>query len=334
MNADNNYGLVKLIHPNGASVTIPLPVDGSIIGNEVAHALLASVTNLVDAGFMVSEADRVGADEMEVNFVVHGQVNNEGRITERIWFYAPWGDANNGAQLTHYLNVPEDLAAFEAASELRVADLPLVDGRASPAANTGVFRQNARAVTMKVLRRKEEDKGSPVGYKWALVKYLGSAPQGSPAPSAPTNTQRAQPTQQPPSAPQQPPSDLKPGVDPVWEGVKHLFNGNHAHYLETVRQLTESDELTDSQEDGRQIEVISENRQQRLFEKSGQRDIEAIYTQVASLFAGRALFDALMTMLVESKQITADTADVDVVSKIKFLRVQQTPVKANGKGGR
>lgn len=127
--------------------------------------------------------DTENSDTMDVHAVVRGEVNNDGRVTSRIWMYAPWGKPDNGAQLTVYLNTDEDIAAFEAASGLRIADLPLTKGKAAPAPETDTYERNARKVSMKVQREKEESKDSPVGYRWKLVRYLSGAPSPTPPPA-------------------------------------------------------------------------------------------------------------------------------------------------------
>lgn len=150
--------------------TVPFNDDGSDI-NAVIDMLLAN-------GYTEGQPGVVeGGDKTEIRYVVRGQgTNKDGKPTDRIWMYAPWGDDDKGSQLTHYLDTPDDVAAFERASGLRVADMPVCKGNAAPRRESGDFERARREVSFSIIRRKEESDKSIAGYKWKLVQYVPSTP--------------------------------------------------------------------------------------------------------------------------------------------------------------
>jgi len=190
MLTENSFASVKLFHPSGAIVTVPLPTDSSVISANVAQALVHSVNNLIDAGFVVTEADRANADEADICAVVRGQVTNErGQTTDRIYMYSP---RLKYKALTVYMNDSADAAKFEHYSGLRIADLPIIEGKAAPEQDDPVYRAKSRPTSFKVLRKKEGGPNDdPKDTPWKLVRYLGSATdRGQPA-NAPQGAQNA-----------------------------------------------------------------------------------------------------------------------------------------------
>lgn len=161
-------GRVWLYHESGAKVE--LPVEATTPIDAYAH-----VGEYLAAGWLVNAPDNSGLDRLDVAFVVRGVVTNENRTTPRIYMYSAWGKQDMGSQLTVYLNTPEDIAAFESASGVKLDSLPIVKGKAAPTKESGDFERNAKPVQFTVFRQKEEYKDSPSGYRWSLVKYANGA---------------------------------------------------------------------------------------------------------------------------------------------------------------
>lgn len=163
---DNYTGRTWMYHPSGAKVELPLPVD--------PQAAFEAVGAFIAAGFTVSAPDLENVDRLEVAYVVRGRkTNDDGTVTNRIYCYAPWGNPDFSSQMTVYLNNQDDTAAFESAAKLRVADLPVVNGKAGPARSSGDFERNARAVSFSVMRRKVDVSEDHPNGRWQLVSYVG-----------------------------------------------------------------------------------------------------------------------------------------------------------------
>jgi hypothetical protein len=124
MTDENKNGWVKLFTPEGALVTIPIDPLLTISKQEGA-SLLTSVSNLIAAGFSVREPGlEEGEASLEAAFVAR---RTAGDKTPIIDFFAPHVRAEK--KVIHvYLNTPEDVAAFEKATGLKVSAIPEWDG--------------------------------------------------------------------------------------------------------------------------------------------------------------------------------------------------------------
>lgn len=117
-------GWVKLYHPSGVQVTLPVtaaPLDYA--------AMLAGVSGMLAAGFLAAPPG-VGAGEHkdDVGFVVKRLKDNEdGSQTPVIDLY-PADDGMKFAVVSVYLNRPDDVSAFEYASGVVLDDVPVYIG--------------------------------------------------------------------------------------------------------------------------------------------------------------------------------------------------------------
>jgi len=117
-------GWCKLYHPSGALVTIPVncvPID--------YKQMIANVTSMIDAGFLVNAP---GLDEGEqketIGFVVRREKEGEnGQQTPIVDLYPAGGDAK-WSMLSVYLNHRSDVEAFEYASNMKLESIPLYIG--------------------------------------------------------------------------------------------------------------------------------------------------------------------------------------------------------------
>lgn len=120
-------GWMKLFHPTGALVTLPVPCD--VADMDCYKMAFQAVSQAVAAGFSVSAPGlEAGEERQEIGWVVRkSKENNRGGSTHVIDLY-PANEAAKFSFLTVYLNNDDEIAAFEAASRLRVESLPLYIG--------------------------------------------------------------------------------------------------------------------------------------------------------------------------------------------------------------
>ena len=116
-------GWTKLFHPAGAQVSLPVPLEP--LSAEQARAMFNSVAALIDAGFMVSMP---GLEEGELAEEVNAvSLRNAKDKTPIIDFYS--ANTKLLKKFMHlYLNNEQDVADFEAATSLHLANLTIYDG--------------------------------------------------------------------------------------------------------------------------------------------------------------------------------------------------------------
>lgn len=125
--AKSDCGWVKLYTDSGVQVTLPVPpAPADYIG------MLANVKAALAAGFLVTAPGlEVGEEREEVGFLVRGIQENAGDETPFLLLY-PNNDALKYSSLKVYLNRPDDIADFEFASKMKLAELPPYIGRDKP----------------------------------------------------------------------------------------------------------------------------------------------------------------------------------------------------------
>lgn len=120
-------GWVKLYAKSGALVTIPVtaaPLDYA--------AMAANVDAMIAAGFAVLAPGLEEGEEKEtVAYLVHGQMDGRDGITDFLLLYSA-NDAMKWSFLKVYLNKDEDVAAFEAASGMKLDAIPVYVGQDKP----------------------------------------------------------------------------------------------------------------------------------------------------------------------------------------------------------
>jgi hypothetical protein len=197
---DENYALTRLYHPKGPQVSIPLSLMDELT-IEQGMRLISSVDALLAAGWTV-DAPGVEAGEKlaELGFVVRREkYNKDDRTRTPIVDLYENKDARRGGayKLLHiYLNTPDDVAAFEAATGMKLAQLPLYSGDAAIQRDTGKDEfvvKFARPVKM-VYKDNPEYEGAndKKHQKRLFVRWYDSRPL--PAQNQPTsaNTQATQ----------------------------------------------------------------------------------------------------------------------------------------------
>jgi hypothetical protein len=118
-------GWVKLYHPGGALVTLPVFTDRMMTA-EVAGMVLESVSNYLTAGWMVNLPGlEAGETVEEIGHVVRREkANDDGTATPVVDLYPARG---NFRILGLYLNSPDDIKTFESACGLRLESLMLYE---------------------------------------------------------------------------------------------------------------------------------------------------------------------------------------------------------------
>lgn len=125
MNETQNYALTRLYHPSGAQVSIPISINQNDQFHIQAQDLFKNVDALLAAGFLVNAP---GLEQGElIQEVVSVSRREHSDNTPIIAFYVAHPKMVN--KLLHaYLNKPEDVAAFEAVTGLKINSIPLWEG--------------------------------------------------------------------------------------------------------------------------------------------------------------------------------------------------------------
>ncbi len=117
-------GWTRLYHPAGVQVTIPIPLEKPI-SPEIAQSALTSVSNLLDAGWLV---DAPGLEEGEQKQEVVAVSRRESKDSTPIVAFYLAHPKMLKKFLHSYLNTQEDVQAFEAATGLQLNSIPLWPG--------------------------------------------------------------------------------------------------------------------------------------------------------------------------------------------------------------
>lgn len=124
MDTNEPTGWVKMYHPYGPQVTLPVPTLARLTIPQAAD-MLASVSAYMDAGFLVNAPGlEDGELSEEVNAVARREAKDETIIID---FYS--SNIKLQKKFMHiYLNNDSDAAAFEEATSIKIATIPVYDG--------------------------------------------------------------------------------------------------------------------------------------------------------------------------------------------------------------
>lgn len=177
---ENNFALTTLYHPGtGAKVSIPLSLETELT-TEIARSLILSVDNLIMAGFTVNLPGLEDGENFEqIGFVVRREKENgDSTATPLVDLY---GTQDNYRKVGIYLNTDADVAQFEAATGLRLSNLPLYDG--SPIERGKNAKQDRFVVSLKspakmvwMLNPKWEGESDKKHAKRMFVRWEGIPP--------------------------------------------------------------------------------------------------------------------------------------------------------------
>lgn len=120
----DKFALVRMYHPSGVSVSIPIDPDTSF-SNDSAVNIFESIGKLISVGFLVNAPGlEEGETIEEVSFVSRRQGSDD---TPIVAFYV--ANPKLVKKFLHvYLNTPEDIAEFEKACDLKLSSIPLFEG--------------------------------------------------------------------------------------------------------------------------------------------------------------------------------------------------------------
>jgi hypothetical protein len=126
MEPKSEVGWMKLFHPRGPQVTLPV-ADVTPAGS------LAAVAAYLDAGWLVTAPGLEDGEEKDtVGWVLRGTFEKEGEATPFVLLYST-NDALKWSFLKVYLNTDDDIAAFEHASRMKLEAIPEYVGADKPA---------------------------------------------------------------------------------------------------------------------------------------------------------------------------------------------------------
>jgi hypothetical protein len=196
---DRPTGRVRLFHPRGPAVELPVPCTGWDY-----RTAFAAVASALDAGFLAQAPGLEEGEEREqVGWVVKTLFERNGKVTPCLLLYSA-SEALRMSILRVYLDTAEQIGAVERASGLRVADLPEYEGADKPergkAQKTDRFFVKAPrpfGVVYKLNRKYDEQAKAAAAARGEVYKvprrlFVRWADAGSPTP-------QAQPTGQAPA---------------------------------------------------------------------------------------------------------------------------------------
>jgi len=191
-NMENNTtqvtGWIKLYHPSGAQVTLPVPMLARV-STEQALDLLGSVSEYLNAGFLVNAPGlEDGELAEEVNAVARREAKDETPIID---FYS--SNTKLLKKFMHvYMNAEQDVTAFEDATGIQVSALPVYEGSLAIARDDNKARKyivslpRPLRLIWKLSPKWEEWKASGgegnEPHKRMLVRYETGVPAPAPSP--------------------------------------------------------------------------------------------------------------------------------------------------------
>lgn len=124
-------GWVKLYHPSGVLVTLPVACPVENLGRFTDHYQIAfgCVSAALEAGFLVTMPGIEAGEEIdEIGAAVKREKENRDKSTSFVIDLYANHEAVNHPVLTIYLDSAEEEAAFERATGLKLASMPLYEG--------------------------------------------------------------------------------------------------------------------------------------------------------------------------------------------------------------
>lgn len=123
--------LMELWHPRGVQVSLPIdPVNPPAIAEW--RAIYDSVGLALDAGWLVQcPGMEEGEEKDDVGWVLKMEQEKDGEVTPCLLLYSSKENLKFSI-VKVYLNKPEDITAFEYASKMKLAALPLYEGTNKP----------------------------------------------------------------------------------------------------------------------------------------------------------------------------------------------------------
>lgn len=131
-NVNEKYAFVRVFHPRASlQVSVPIPIAAGLSIDD-ASRLLASVDNLLMAGWLtMAPGLEAGEEKEDIGYVCRLDHETDGKTTPTVLLYSV-NDQLTYSFLRRYMNTPEDVAAFEYASGMKYDSLPPYPGNDHP----------------------------------------------------------------------------------------------------------------------------------------------------------------------------------------------------------
>lgn len=194
--------------------------------NALGHDAISALDALVGVGFVAIEADmQAGEEKAHITHVIRLEhVGKEGEVTPAL---SMWDERGKFQQLKAYLNTPEQIKEFEAASGILLLDLPLYDGDATSFERTSPKSANAMKKLTKLpfaiaayytTYEGKNDKGEPQTRKrYTRCQRVAGATQNA-APAVQAETPRN------PEPPQATPEQKQTAMRVRVSAIEHTIN--------------------------------------------------------------------------------------------------------------
>jgi len=206
-------GWVKMFHPAGVLVTLPVPAGDY-------RSAFAAVNAALEAGFLAREVGlEAGEEKEDIGWVLRLDHEKDGEITPTVLLYSN-NPGLTWSFLRRYMNTPDDVAAFEAASGLKYDQLPAYPGNDHPERGAGQktdrFIVKAPKPFGMIWKPNPRYMEAPAGQDTRSLAqkrkrdFVRWAQQAQPAPR-----QQAEPAQQAGQPPAEQPAS-NPGVEKIW----------------------------------------------------------------------------------------------------------------------
>ena len=237
-------GWVKLYHPKGPLVTIPVNTAMETLDYD---AMLANVTAMLDAGWLVQAPGlEEGEHKDEVGYVVKSYVGEDG--TPAIDVY-PAHEAAHYSLMRVYLNTPEQQQAFEYAAKVKLDSLPEYVGvgrleRGKSPQTDKLFHKLAKPIGIvwkdNPKYNPDETDATKKKPKRLFVRWADEKPKAAEHKEEPTP---ATPFEPPPPAP---PKKKTKIVDPKVHAVA-MLGCTTIHEVASIWQTIPTKEMTEEQ---------------------------------------------------------------------------------------
>lgn len=146
--SESAFTAFRLWSADGMQVTFSFPLPCQSPGDfsdADAQAVQKAIATGVRNGFFAAEPSKLEGEKLHTVWGVirRGKVNDDGTETAIMDFYAE-NEKMVYAFFKHYLNKPEDVTAFEAATGMKINEIPLFDGSAALEKTAGTFGKYIR----------------------------------------------------------------------------------------------------------------------------------------------------------------------------------------------
>jgi hypothetical protein len=122
--SDSSFGYVKLYHPKGPLVSLPVPMDPKEAFTHIVHCF--------EAGWLLAAPGlEEGEHKEDVGYILRGDTESNGEVTPYLLLYST-NEGMTFSFLKVYLNNAELIGKFEKCSGMKLSDLREYSGSDKP----------------------------------------------------------------------------------------------------------------------------------------------------------------------------------------------------------